>query len=97
MKVLQVGKDLEWEREIECPHGKSKLLVCVDDVKYDGIIFHTYYVCCHEGSSIQHKLILMSDNPSQKNLTIIPEHVRLVAERREREYRTKKYGKKENN
>jgi hypothetical protein len=84
MKVLEEGKDVEWEREIECPHCRSKLLITVADVEFrygsfyrngKHIIFHygSYVVKCHE-----HYICIYSEM-REINVDIfvdIPKHVK---------------------
>lgn len=91
MKVLEEGKDVKWEREIECPHCRSKLLITATDVEFrhyysyrdnDSMLRHgvgSYFVKCHE-----HSICIYSDlsNASEEISVDIPKYVKDSAMKR---------------
>ena len=90
MKVLEEGKDLEWEREIICPHCNSKLLITADDIEYRASVSYVYdfryYVVCHGHD------VLVQDPQSYGQhgqcstalKEVIPEHILLAIKQRSR-------------
>ena len=80
MEVLEKGKDVEWKREIMCPHCKSRMLIIAADVKYEDSVClgsGRYYVICHG-----HKIYLGRGESDVLADSDISQHVKYNAKKR---------------
>ncbi|MCK4799786.1 hypothetical protein KAS31_02300 [Candidatus Parcubacteria bacterium] len=75
MEVLEEGKDVEWKREITCPHCKSRILITATDIMCNGSFLPDYYVICHG-----HRIDLIKGVIHVFKGLYIPENVKLNAQ-----------------
>ena len=80
MEVIEEGEDVEWKREVECPHCKSKILITATDLIF-GVSRHYrfgsapaggFYVKCHD------HYLWICDDYGGTPLTDVPESVRAI-------------------